>query len=120
MNEDDAAQVEIQEHIDKGHILQFDTVDELKETLGKEHSILNKIGLVRFEKEGVKKNRLIRDNKRSGLKYSNRKCQRVILPRLMDVILQILTLMPSCGTFNFDIFELCRFQEMFDPDTNKR
>ena len=58
--------------------------------------ILSKIGIISKMRAGKMKHRMILDTKAAGLKQASRKGQRVILPRLLDAILQALRLMGEC------------------------
>ena len=58
--------------------------------------ILNKIGLIVRERNGEVKKRMILDTKQSGLKHCAAKHERVLLPRLLDTIVQALNLQSTC------------------------
>ena len=60
--------------------------------------MLSNIGIVTKMRAGKVKNRMILDTKVAFIKYVSRKGQRVILPRLLDAILQALCLMGDCKT----------------------
>lgn len=56
---------ELQEHIDKGHLVEVASYDELAAYVGGE-PVLNKIGLILKKRNGVAKERLILDTKERG------------------------------------------------------
>ena len=93
---DGTAEAEVQAHLDKGHLRAFDTLEELREFLG-EDPILNKIGLIVKTRNGVTKTRMILDTKVSQLKQCSSKAQRVLLPRLLDAIVQALENYSKCS-----------------------
>ena len=70
------------------------SLEELAQLVGGD-PILNKVGIITKERAGVVKRRLILNTKLSNVKSASRKCQRVILPRLLDAVLRTLALM-SC------------------------
>ena len=59
--------------------------------------MLSKIGIVSKTRAGKTTHRMILDTKASHLKHASVKSQRVLLPRLMDVIVQSLNLMGTCA-----------------------
>jgi hypothetical protein len=88
VDEDGTAEKEVAEHLRKQHLKAFGTLDELRLFLNGAEPILNKIGLIIKTRNGVRKVRMILDTKVSGLKSCSLKSQRVILPRLLDAIVQ--------------------------------
>ena len=82
------------EHHDKGHLMAFDTLQELEEFVQGE-VILNKLGLIVKTRNGVTKARMILDTKESGVKTVTAQGQRITLPRMFDAIIPILFLL-SC------------------------
>ena len=81
---DEDAWLEVKKLVDKGWLLEFSSLRELRDFLGEE-PILSKFGLVVKEKAGVTKKRLILDAKASGISDVASKRERVILPRILDV-----------------------------------
>jgi hypothetical protein len=71
-------------------------LDELRAYLGAE-PVLNKVGVITKERAGKVKKRIILDTKVAGTKECSAKHQRVLLPRLLDAILQALILYDQCG-----------------------
>ena len=78
--------------MDKGHLIAFDTHEELSQYVGGE-PILSKIGLIEKVRNGKKKVRMILGTKQSKVKLITGKAQRVTLPRLFDAVLHLLFLM---------------------------
>ena len=93
VDDDTVAEEEIKHHIRKGHLKSFATIDELQTFLKGQAPILNKIGIVT---KGIKK-RMILDTAASRVKQCSAKNQRVLLPRLLDAILQGLQLFDKCS-----------------------
>lgn len=92
---DPAAVDEVLHHIQQGHIMAFDTYDQLKTFVGGT-PVLNKIGIIVRTKAGVTKRRMILDTMQPGVKGLAAKHQRVMLPRLLDAIIQSLSLLDQC------------------------
>ena len=92
VEESEVTEIELQGHLDKGHLASFTSVDGLREFVGGE-LILNKLGLITKIRNGIKKSRMILDTKESWVKHVAWKSQRVILPRLFDAVLRLLALM---------------------------
>ena len=89
---DDDAIEDIVEHIAKGHLKAFASVEELRNFLGSE-PILNKIGIITKERAGIVKKRMTLDTKVAGTKECSAKHERVLLPRLLDAIMQAMVLL---------------------------
>ena len=83
---------ELTSHLDKGHIVAFDTYAELWKFVNSSKPILNKLGLIAKTRNGISKVRMILDTKQSGVKRITSQAQRVTLPRVFDAILQLLFL----------------------------
>ena len=83
---------ELTSHLEKGHIMAFDTYAELCEFVDSPNPIMNKLGLIVKTRNGITKARMILDTKQSGVKRITSQAQRVTLPRLFDAILQLLFL----------------------------
>ena len=101
---DDDAWDQVQGLVDKGWLLQFNSLDELKAFLGTE-PILSKFGLVVKERNGVMKKRLILDAKSSGITGVASKHERILLPRILDVAHNVLNLQAE-GTDDVELFIL--------------
>ena len=89
---DTVAPDEIKLHFQKGHLRSFDSVDDLRAYLGGAEPVLNKIGIVT---KGPKR-RMILDTAASEVTRCSAKNQGVLLPRLLDAILQGLQLYDKC------------------------
>ena len=101
VDENPTATDEIELRLLQGHLKAFDTAIELEQFVGATKelpAILSKIGIITKMRAGKTKHRMILDTKAAFIKYVSRKGQRVILPRLLDAILQALRLMGDCKT----------------------
>lgn len=109
---DGTAEKEVRAHLQKDHLKAFDTLEELRAFLG-EAPILNKIGLIIKTRCGITKTHMILDTKVSSLKECSTKSQRVLLPRLLDAIVQALEVYSKC-TLEEDLeFFVLDFSEAF-------
>lgn len=96
VDDDFTAENEAKAHLQKQHLRAFSNIDDLRSFLGEE-PILNKIGLIVKTKNGQTKSRMILDTKVSNLKACRSKAQRVLLPRLVDAIVQGMGTYSKCG-----------------------
>ena len=96
---------ELSSHLEKGHIVAFDTYAELAQFADAEEPILNKLGLIVKTRNGITKARMILDTKQSGVKHITSQAQRVTLPRLFDAILQLFYLLTLVLAGNLDAVE---------------
>ena len=85
---DEQAKADILAHVNKGHMKAFESVAELSEFLDGALPVLNKIGIISKQRMGKIKKRIILDTKASFVKQCSAKHQRVILPRILDAIMQ--------------------------------
>ena len=95
VDENAVATDEIELRLLQGHLKAFNTALELEQFVGATAelpAILSKIGIITKMRAGKTKHRMILDTKAALIKYVSRKGQRVILPRLLDAILQALRL----------------------------
>ena len=83
-------------HLDKGHLSAFNSYNELWEYVGGK-PILSKLGLIVKTRNGVESARTILDTKESDVKRITAKTQRVILPRIFDAVLRMLSLLSRCA-----------------------
>ena len=58
--------------------------------------IMSRVGIDTYVRAGKTMHRMILDSKADGIKNASRKGKRVILPRILDAILQPLRLMGEC------------------------
>ena len=86
---------EITLRLEQGHLKAFDTAAELEDFV-QGTAILSKLGIITKMRAGKAKHRMILDTKAALIKQCSRKGQRVILPRLLDAIIQALKLMGAC------------------------
>ena len=104
VEEDDLVQEEMDRLVEKRFLLQFDTLDETCSYLGGE-PVLSKIGVIKKVRLGKLKRRLVLDAKRSMVSAASRKFQRVYLPRITDVIVDVLELLWSSWSGSIEEFE---------------
>jgi hypothetical protein len=76
------------------YVRKFKTIEQVTAYL-KGTPILSKLGVIRTVRNGVAKNRLVVDSKRSDVTASTRKFERVLLPRVLDVVHDGLDLMAT-------------------------
>ena len=86
---DDAAITEILSHLAAGHLRSYGSIEELANALG-EDPILSKIRIITRTRAGRTKKRVILDTRESLLRWASEKGQRILLPRLLDAVMQIL------------------------------
>jgi hypothetical protein len=96
IDDDTFASDEIQKHIDAGHLMAADSLEELALKVGGD-PILNKDWDHHQGTRGSREAETYFETKLSNVKSASRKCQRVILPRLLDAVLRTLALMSSIG-----------------------
>jgi hypothetical protein len=124
VDDDDTAEQEVASHEKSKHVREFSSFQELVDFLYGELPILSRIGLIIKEKGGVIKKRMILDTKWSFLKFCSAKHQRVLLPRLLDAILQGLNLLSEtqadaeCEWFVLD-FKDAFWQVPLRPDERR-
>ena len=101
---DDDAWAQVQQLVQKGWLLEFDTWDQLKHFLGAD-PVLSKFGLVLKERAGIVKKRLILDAKASGISEVASKRERILLPRILDITHNVLNLQ-AVGPEEIELFIL--------------
>ena len=87
---------ELKEHVKLGHLKEFTSLEDVRKFVGGE-PVLSKIGIVTKTRAGKETHRMILDTKESHLKECSVKSQRVLLPRLLDSILNGLKIMGECS-----------------------
>ena len=91
---DEAAIEEIVKHLKAGHLRTYNSIEELAAALG-EDPILSKIWVITRTRVGRTKKRVILDTRESLLRWASAKGQRVLLPRLLDSIMNVLELLAT-------------------------
>ena len=86
---------EISEHIQAGHIRPSKSLDAVQSFVGGP-VVLSKIGIITRTRANRATHRMILDTNQSDLKKCSVKAQRVLLPRLLDVVVQSLCLQSKC------------------------
>ena len=82
---------------EKGFVSIYDSVDQARKELETE-PVLNKLGVVAKEKPGQRKARIIWDMRESGINKLCDQGERIILPRLSDVVANALEVFRRGGT----------------------
>ena len=75
----------------KGFLTRHSTLAECRADLGGQHPVVSKFGMITKSKHGKTKRRLILDSKESGVTRCGRKNQRIMLPCIVDVVLDTLS-----------------------------
>jgi len=91
---DDEAHEEINKFAENGWLKSFDKFEDVVAFLG-ERPVLSKFGLVIRIRAGKRKARIILDSKSSGVSDTSAKSERIILPKLLDVVYDILNLLAT-------------------------
>jgi len=86
---------EVKTLTDKGFLKKFVSYDDVVKYLGSKF-IESKLFVIKQVKNGIVKLRVLLDCKKSGVSVSSQKCERVRLPRGLDVVFDALEL-SSCG-----------------------
>ena len=94
---DDTAPTEVLKHAAQGHVKIFETLEELRHFLDGQEPILNKIGIIVKQQGNTVKKRMILDTKQSKIKQASTKGQRVLLPRVLDAVMNGMRLLEQCG-----------------------
>ena len=92
------AETEVQRIHEAGFVEEFETLEELKEKHGQD-VVVNKLGCVlKVKISGEVKARLVTDLRRSGGNGRLKIRERVVLPRVIDLVASILRLLERWGT----------------------
>jgi len=113
IDEDEFVWDEIEKFENKGYVTVVDSLDAARHALGSEDPVFSKLGLIVKERDGKVKKRLIVDSKQSRVKHASLKAERIVLPRVRDVInaaLFLLSLCTACQTLSFFVLD---FTEAF-------
>jgi len=89
---DDFAAEEIQRYVERRWLREFDTLEDTIAFLG-EAPVMSKFGMITRMRAGKLKKRIILDSASSGVSDYATKPERLILPRLLDVAMDVLVLM---------------------------
>ena len=69
VEESETTETEIRAHLEKGHLMSFTSLDDLRNFVNGE-PILNKLGLITKVRNGISKTRMILDTKESWVKHA--------------------------------------------------
>ena len=97
----------------KKYIKIFNTLKEAQEHVGSEDLTMNKLALITTEREGTLKHRLILDCRVSGTNSSTTKHERIVLPRIGDLIRDALILKKMEGQGKKLHFLVVDFEDAF-------
>ena len=109
VEEDEEAWQEVMRLTDKKWLKRFPSLNAATSFLGR-RPVLSRFGLVVKTKKGKTKKRLILDGTSSGVSKKATKGQRIILPKLLDVVYDILNLMATGK--DVELF-ICDFADAF-------
>ena len=101
---DEDAWSEVMRIVDKGWLKQLPNIEEVTRYLG-ERPVLSKFGLIVKVRHGKTKKRLILDGKSLGVSSRASKGQRIILPRLLDVVYDALNLLATGKRVTFLVLD---------------
>ncbi len=96
----EAADANLRQELEQGRLLWARTKAELQKRKG--DVTYNKIGVIAKVKQQLVKIRLIHDLRRSGVNAKVVMNERIVLPRLMDVVTDLLKLMKEAGAADWD------------------
>ena len=82
----------LEELVDTGYVKKFPSVAEAKKFLNGADPVLSKLALISLLKDGAWKHRSVLDYRVSGANSATSKYDRIILPRIWDVIRDTLNL----------------------------
>ena len=92
----DAVKAQLGSMVEQGWCREFDSLDQLAEALNGATPIFSKLGLIsKLRDDGTYKHRLIWDLLRSKVNASATQSERIILPRLIDLVNDILDLIAA-------------------------
>ena len=84
--------------VDKGWSFRYSSLEEAAHALGVEGLVLNKLGLIsKIKADGTLKHRLVWDLLRSGVNAITLQGERVVLPRILDLVNSIAELATALG-----------------------
>ena len=93
---DDDSWTALQELVDGGFVKEFSSKRAAIQYLEGHKPVSSKLALVRNEKDGVVKCRLILDCRMSGSNDAARKRERVLLPKCWDIVRDVMALRKGC------------------------
>ena len=86
MEESPHANDVLEKLVKERYVLEFKDIGQAKRYLGGRTPVLNKMALITVMKDGALKHRLILDCRVSGANSNTRKFERVVLPRISDLL----------------------------------
>ena len=113
IDDDDDVWSEMAKHADKDFVAIFDTLQETKDVLNGEDPVLSRLGLIVKTRAGKTKKRTILDSKQSRVKHASLKSERIVLPRVRDVINAAFHLLTLCTDSQSVVFLVLDFTEAF-------
>ena len=85
MDDDQDALAEITKMYERGWLERYQNYQEVVDALGVK-PVLSKLGIIEKISSGKLKRRVIVDSKRSGVSAAARKPERIVLPRIQDLV----------------------------------
>ena len=92
MDDSPFAQEVLSKLVDSGYVIKCDGIEEAKSLLNNVTPVISKGALISKEKDGVMKHRLILDCRVSGTNSATRKWERIVLPKIWDIIRDVMHL----------------------------
>ena len=99
--------------VDRGYVKEFSSRTAAKKCLNGCDPILSKLALISVLKDGNWKHRLVLDCRVSGANSATSKYERIILPRIWDVIRDTLNLKAAKKDTENIYYFVCDFQDAF-------
>jgi len=114
VEEDDLVAEELERLVQASWLLCFDNVEAAAVYL-EAQPVLSRIGVITKERLGKISRRIVTDAKRSKVSAASRKFQRVILPRVTDIVVDALEMLAATSELPIDWFEffIADFKDAF-------
>ena len=123
VDEDPDAIKEMARLLRKKYVLKFASIEEAAKYLG-ESPVLSKIGVIKKERAGKVKSRVVVDTKQSRVTKATKRFERSLLPRSLDVVHDVLDLMATAKKLGISLelleFLIADFKDAFFILPNKR
>ena len=113
IDEDEDVWTEMDKYASKNFVATFSTLKETVDFLDGEQPVLSRLGLIVKTRAGKTKKRTILDSKQSRVKHASSKSERIVLPRVRDVINAALHLSSICDYSESVSFLVLGFTEAF-------
>ena len=107
------AETEMNCFVLKGYVAKFDSYDDVVDFLDGERPVLSHLRVVSKLRYGVMKHRLVFDARESGITSASTNVERVLLPRVHDVVADSMSLWKDKSEFEFIRFLVLDFENAF-------